>query len=64
MTLKRVVVDLGSRLVLAAAHFSHALQLTLADIIILATARYQQDKLHTIDSDFRGIINVDWMASY
>ncbi len=64
MTLKRLVVDLDSRLVLAAAHLSHALQLPMADIIILATARYQQDKLHIVDSDFRGIVNVDWMASY
>jgi predicted nucleic acid-binding protein len=64
VTLKRVVVDLDSRLALAAAQLSHALQLPMADSIILATARYQQDKLHTMDSDFRGIVNVNWMASY
>ncbi|MFM7236917.1 MAG: type II toxin-antitoxin system VapC family toxin [Cyanobium sp.] len=55
------VVALDSRLALAAAQLSHALQLPMADSIILATARDQQARLHTMDSDFRGIADVVWM---
>ncbi len=57
------VVDLDSRLALAAAQLSHSLQLPLADSIILATARDRQARLHTMDSDFRGIADVTWIAS-
>jgi predicted nucleic acid-binding protein len=57
------VVDLDSRLALAAAQLSHALQLPMADSIILATARDQQARLHTMDSDFRGIADVVWVDS-
>lgn len=45
----------------AAAQFSHALQLPMADRIILAMARDHQARLHTMDSDFRGIADVDWL---
>lgn len=55
------VVDLDSRLALAAAHLSHALPLPMADSIILATARDRQARLHTMDSDFRGIADVEWL---
>ena len=55
------VVDLDSRLALAAAHLSHALSLPMADSIILATARDRQARLHTMDSDFRGIADVEWL---
>ena len=55
------VVDLDSRLALAAAQLSHALQLPMADSIILATARDRQARLHTMDSDFRGIADVEWI---
>ena len=48
---------------LAAAQLSHALQLPMADSIILATARDQQARLHTMDSDFRGIADVEWLES-
>jgi predicted nucleic acid-binding protein len=58
-----MVVDLDSRLALAAAQLSHALQLPMADSIILATARDQQARLHTMDSDFRGIADVEWLGS-
>lgn len=58
-----MVVDLDSRLALAAAQLSHALQLPMADSIILATARDQQARLHTMDSDFRGIADVEWLDS-
>jgi len=57
------VVDLDPRLALAAAQLSHALQLPMADSIILATARDQQARLHTMDSDFQGIADVEWIAS-
>jgi len=53
------VVDLDSRLALAAAQLSHGLQLPMADSIILATARDQRARLHTMDSDFRGITDVE-----
>jgi predicted nucleic acid-binding protein len=56
------VVDLDSRLALAAAQLSHALQLPMAESIILATARDQQARLHTMDSDFRGIADVEWLG--
>jgi predicted nucleic acid-binding protein len=58
-----MVVDLDSRLALAAAQLSHALQLPMADSIILATARDQQARLHTMDSDFRDIAEVEWLDS-
>ena len=57
------VVDLDSRLALAAAQLSHALQLPMADSIILATARDQRARLHTMDSDFRGIADVEWVEA-
>ena len=57
------VVDLDSRLALAAAQLSHALQLPMADSIILATARDHQARLHTMDNDFRGIADVEWLDS-
>jgi predicted nucleic acid-binding protein len=57
------VVELDSRLALAAAQLSHALQLPMADSIILATARDQQARLHTMDSDFRGIADVELLGS-
>ena len=53
------VVDLDSRLALAAAQLSHRLQLPMADSIILATARDQRARLHTMDSYFRGIADVE-----
>ena len=58
-----LVVDLDSRLALAAAQLSHALQLPMADSIILATARDHQARLHTMDSDFRCIPDVEWVDS-
>ena len=39
------------------------LQLPMADSIILATARDPQARLNTMDSDFRGIGDVEWVAS-
>jgi toxin FitB len=57
------VVDLDSRLALAAAQLSHSLQLPMADSIILATARDHQARLHTMDSDFRGLPDVEWIDS-
>ena len=57
------VVDLDSRLALAAAQLSHSLQLPMADSIILPTARDHQARLHTMDSDFRGMSAVEWIDS-
>ena len=57
------VVELDSRLALAAAQLSHALQLPMAVSIILATARDRRARLHTTDSDFRGIADVEWIAA-
>ena len=57
------VVELDSRLALAAAQLSHALQLPMADSIILATARDRRARLHTMDSDFRGMADVEWIAA-
>lgn len=47
----------------ASAQLSHSLQLPLADSIILATARDRQARLHTMDSDFRGIADVTLIPS-
>ncbi len=52
------VVHLDTRLALAAAQLSHALELPMADSIILATARDLRARLHTMDSDFRGLSDV------
>ena len=57
------VVELDSRLALAAAQLSHAQQLPMADSIILATARDRRARLHTMDSDFRGMADVEWIAA-
>jgi len=57
------VVDLDTRLALAAAQLSHALRLPMADSIILATARDHQARLHTMDCDFRGIPDVEWIEA-
>jgi predicted nucleic acid-binding protein len=58
---RALVVDLDSRLALAAAQLSHAFRLPMADSIILATARDHQARLHTMDSDFRNIADVEWL---
>jgi len=58
---RALVVDLDSRLALAAAQLSHALRLPMADSIILATARDHQARLHTMDSNFRNISDVEWL---
>lgn len=57
------VVDLDSRLALAAAQIRHALQLSMVSSIILATAWDHQVRLHTMDSDFPGIADVEWLDS-
>lgn len=57
-----LVVDLDSRLAIAAAQLSHALRLPMADSIILATARSHQARLYTMDSDFQGINDVELLS--
>ena len=53
------VVDLDSRLAMAAAQLSDQLRLPMADSIILATARSQQARLYTMDADFKGLSDVE-----
>ena len=57
-----LVVDLDSRLAIAAAQLSHALRLPMADSIILATARSYQARLYTMDSDFQGLNDVELLC--
>ena len=59
-----VVVDLDSRLAIAAAQLSHALKLPMADSIILATARSHGARLYTMDADFGGLEDVELMARH
>jgi predicted nucleic acid-binding protein len=55
------VVDLDSRLAMAAAQLSHTLRLPMADSIILATARSLKARLYTMDADFRGLKDVEYI---
>ena len=57
-----LVVDLDSRLAIAAAQLSHALRLPMADSIILATARSHQARLYTMDSYFQGLNDVQLLC--
>ena len=57
-----LVVDLDSRLAIAAAQLSHTLRLPMADSIILATARSHQARLYTMDSDFQGLNDVQLLC--
>ena len=50
-----MVVDLDSRLALAAAQLSHTLRLPMADSIIQATTRAYQARLYTLAADFKGL---------
>jgi len=43
------------------AKLSHTLRLSMADSIILATARSHQARLHTMDADFEGLEDVELM---
>ncbi len=54
-----LVVDLDSRLAIAAAQLSHTLRLPMADSIILATARAHQAMLYTMDADFKDLHDVE-----
>ncbi len=54
-----LVVDLDSRLEIAAAQLSHELRLPMADSIILATARAHQARLYTLDADFKDLHDVE-----
>ena len=56
-----LVVDLDSRLAIAAAQLSHALRLPMVDSIILATARAHQARLYTLDADFKDLHDVELM---
>ena len=54
-----LVVDLDSRLAIAAAQLSHSLRLPMADSIILATARAHQARLYTLVADFKDLHDVE-----
>jgi toxin FitB len=54
-----LVIDLSSRLAIAAAQLSHTLRLPMADSIILATARSHQARLYTMDADFESLDDVE-----
>ena len=56
------VVNLDSSLAIAAAQLSHNLRLPMADSIILATARFHQARLYTMDRDFQGLSDVELIA--
>jgi predicted nucleic acid-binding protein len=56
------VVNLDSSLAIVAAQLSHNLRLPMADSIILATARFHQARLYTIDRDFQGLSDVELIA--
>ncbi len=56
------VVDLDTRLALAAATLSVAERLPMADAIILATARRHAATLWTMDADFEGKAMVKYFA--
>lgn len=57
-----MVVDLDSRLAIAAAQLSHTLRLPMADSIILATARGHKARLYTMDADFKDFHDVELMT--
>ena len=57
-----MVVDLDSRLAIAAAQLSHTLRLPMADSIILATARGHKARLCTMDADFKDFHDVELMT--
>ena len=56
------VVNLDSSLAITAAQLSHNLRLPMADSIILATARIHRARLYTMDSDFQGLSDVEFIA--
>jgi predicted nucleic acid-binding protein len=57
-----LVVDLNESLALSAARISLALSLSLADSVILATARAHDAVIWTQDADFKGIDRVKYVA--
>jgi toxin FitB len=57
-----VVVDLDDRLALEAAELSVETRLSLADSILLATARSHRADFWTQDSDFEGLEGVRYRA--
>lgn len=56
------VVVLDTSLAIAAAQLSHSLRLPMADSIMLTTARHVQARLYTMDRDFEGLSDVEFIA--
>lgn len=57
-----LVVDLNESLALSAARMSLAKNLSLADSVILATARAYDAVIWTQDADFKGIDRAKYVA--
>jgi len=57
-----MLVDLDSRLAIAAAQLSHTLRLPMAESIILTNARVHQARLYTMDADFKDLHDADLMT--
>ncbi len=57
-----VVVDLDSRLALAAARLSLDTRMPMADSVVLATARFHDATLWTQDADFEGLPGVRYRS--
>ena len=55
------VVQLDPMTAVAAAHLSHAHYLPMADSVILTTARQHQARLNSMDADFQGLSDVEFV---
>ena len=56
------VIDLDDQLAFAAASLSHQLKLPIADSIILATAQEHKAMIWTMDTDFKELPGVHYVA--
>ena len=56
------LIPLDEQIAVSAAHLKHSLRLSLADSIILATARSRDAKVVTGDKDFKGLPDVLFIA--
>jgi len=56
------IIDLTVKRALAAAALSSRHSLPMADSIILATARIHRARQYTMDSDFQGLSDVEFIA--
>lgn len=54
------IIDLNTEIAKNAAHISYKLKLPMADSLIYATGQIYQARIITLDSDFKGLDNVDY----